>query len=49
MPRWTLEFEPRADDDLAQLDKPVRKRVIEKLEWLIGNFDFIFLSTLHNE
>ena len=49
MPRWKLEFEPRADADLAELDKPVCVRVIEKLDWLLENFDLIFHSNLHHQ
>lgn len=39
MTRWTVEFTNEAEGDLACLDRPVRKRIIEKLEWLAENFD----------
>ncbi|MEK7502948.1 MAG: type II toxin-antitoxin system RelE/ParE family toxin [Patescibacteria group bacterium] len=49
MSKWSLEFEPKAEKDLAQLDKAVRARVLEKLDWLLENFDSLFPIPLHNE
>ena len=41
MQKWNLAFNEEADRDLSGLDKFVRKRVIEKLEWLEKNFSEI--------
>ena len=38
----SVEFTKEAEKDISVLDKIVIKRIIEKLEWLSGNFDFIF-------
>lgn len=38
---WVLEFRKSAERDLAVLDHPLRRRIIEKLGWLIENFDSI--------
>lgn len=46
---WTLEFFEKAEKDLAKLDGKVRKRIIEKLDWLSKNFDSILPSVLHAE
>lgn len=43
---WAVEFTKEAEKDIFVLDKPVRKRIFEKLEWLSENFDFIFPSVL---
>ena len=49
MSRWTLEFLPDAEKDLAKIDRADRRRVIAKLEWLLNNFDKIFPSVLSGE
>lgn len=41
MTAWLAEFRTSAEDDLATLDKPTRRRVIDALEWLSDNFDSI--------
>ncbi len=41
MLRWSLKFQKGAEDDLVRLDTPIRRRVIEKLDWLIENFDTV--------
>ncbi|OGI64068.1 hypothetical protein A3H53_04125 [Candidatus Nomurabacteria bacterium RIFCSPLOWO2_02_FULL_40_10] len=38
MPNWSVEFTEEADKDLSVLDGSVRKRVIEKIDWLENNF-----------
>ena len=43
---WSIEFTKEAEKDISVLDKSIRKRIIEKLEWLSNNFDFIFPSVL---
>ena len=42
MQKWHIEFDKQADKDIAGLDKSVRRRIIEKLEWLENNFSGIF-------
>ncbi|MBI2278662.1 MAG: type II toxin-antitoxin system RelE/ParE family toxin [Candidatus Brennerbacteria bacterium] len=49
MGRWSLGFTRSAEEDLAQLDRPVRRRIIDKLEWLSAHFDGIIPSALHAE
>jgi len=38
MAKWALKFTPEAEDDLAKLDRSIRKRIIEKLDWFQANF-----------
>lgn len=38
---WQVEFSENAEDDLAVLDRQIRWRVIDRLEWLSNNFDNI--------
>lgn len=49
MAEWILEFLPQAKKDLAQCDREVRRRIIDKLEWLVKNFDVISPSVLAGE
>lgn len=49
MKGWSLEFLPEAEKDLAKLDRDIRRRVIDKLDWLLKNFEHIFLETLTGE
>ncbi len=49
MKRWSLEFQPEAEKDLASLDWQVRRRIIDKLDWLLKNFDAVVPSILANE
>ncbi|MDV6342383.1 type II toxin-antitoxin system RelE/ParE family toxin [Nitrosomonas sp. Is24] len=44
--KYHIEFTPQALEDLSQLDLPVAKRIIEKIEWLAGHFDEIQPETL---
>jgi len=41
MPRWILYFTPEAEGDLARLDVPARRRILERLAWLERNFSTI--------
>lgn len=36
-PRWSLEFERRAERDLGRLDRQVARRVLAALERLVAN------------
>ncbi len=49
MSKWSLEFQEDAVSDLAVLDRPIRRRIIEKLDWLLENFDSVVLSGLGAE
>lgn len=39
--KWKLEFQKSAERDLASLDIQIRRRIIDKLDWLLDNFDSI--------
>lgn len=39
MPSWRFRITPEGEADLDDLDKNLQKRVIEKLKWLVENFD----------
>lgn len=41
MAAWRVEFSASAKEDIAVLDKMVRRRIIDALEWLSDNFDSI--------
>lgn len=42
MSNWSLEFSKEAERDLANLDRAVRERVIDKLDWFTVNFSSLF-------
>ena len=46
MSEWSVEFTAEADKDLSFLDKPVQKRLIEKVDWLEKNFNNILPTVL---
>lgn len=46
---WSLEFLPEAEKDLANLDYGVRRRVIDKLNWLLENFENVIPEVLTGE
>ena len=39
MTDWVWAFQPSAEKDIAGLDREVRQRVIDKLDWLVENFE----------
>lgn len=41
MGSWRFEITEKAEADLMNLDTAVRKRVMEKLQWMINNFEHI--------
>lgn len=49
MERWTIEFLPEAERDLARLERSVRRRIIGKLDWLAENFGAVFPINLRGE
>ena len=46
---WSVEFLGSADKDLEKLSYPVRRRIIEKIEWLRENFDLVPPISLRGE
>ena len=49
MSDWIVRLKKEAEENLAELDKSVRYRVLEKLGWLEENFDDILPLALSNE
>ena len=49
MPGWAIKLSKEAEKDLARLGGAVRKRVIDKLEWLATNFDSLLPFPLTGE
>jgi mRNA interferase RelE/StbE len=49
MPKWILDFTPEAERDFKKLDKSLKKRISEKLDWLLKNFDNIIPLPLSGE
>ena len=39
--RWKLEFSEDASRDFSSLDHPLRRRVAERLDWLLDNVERI--------
>ena len=46
---WSLEFLVEAEKDLAKLDRDIRRRIIDKLNWLLENFENILPEVLTGE
>ena len=44
-----MEFHGKAEDDLAKLERPLRRRIIDRLEWLAENFEEITPLSLGGE
>lgn len=49
MSQWSLEFSKQAEEDIAALDFSIRTRILEKLEWLVKNFDSLIPVPLGGE
>lgn len=41
MEPYRVAFDEEAEEDLSRLDRPARKRVLTKIEWLKDNFEQI--------
>ncbi len=41
MAQWRVELSEKAESDIKAIDRPVRKRIMEALEWLSDNFDSV--------
>ncbi|MES2023711.1 MAG: type II toxin-antitoxin system RelE/ParE family toxin [Patescibacteria group bacterium] len=46
MSEWTVEFTEEADKDISMLDKSIRRRILEKLDWLEKNFSGVLPTVL---
>lgn len=46
---WTLKFLPEAEKDLTKFDFDIRRRIIDKLDWLLKNFENIIPEVLTGE
>lgn len=49
MRRWSLDFSPEAEEDLVRLDREMRRRILDKLDWFLKNFEIILPSVLGGE
>jgi len=49
MAKWNLVFDSSAEKDLKKIDKKLRKRIIEKLDWFSKNFDNLIPLSLTGE
>ncbi|MEK9154340.1 MAG: type II toxin-antitoxin system RelE/ParE family toxin [Patescibacteria group bacterium] len=47
--RWRIEFSKTGERDLAALDRPVRREIIDRIEWLSENFDECGPLPLHGQ
>lgn len=43
---YQIQFTPQALEDLSQLDTPVARRIVEKIQWLAEHYDQIEPETL---
>lgn len=41
MERWQFEITDLGESDLEKLDAPTRIRILQKLRWLVDNFEYI--------
>ena len=44
--KWYVEFTEEADKDISVLDNSVRRRILEKLDWLENNFSGVLPTVL---
>lgn len=49
MAGWALDFDPDAERDLGKLDQQARRRIIDKLDWFLENFDNLLPQPLSAE
>jgi mRNA interferase RelE/StbE len=47
--RWHVEFSKIGERDLSNLDRSVRREIIDRLEWLANNFDEVIPLPLHGQ
>lgn len=46
---WQVEFDAQAEDDLAELDRQLRTRVLEKIQWFAYHLESLSRTRLHGE
>jgi mRNA interferase RelE/StbE len=46
MSKWSVEFTHEAEKDISVLDNSIRKRIIEKIDWLENNFEGVLPTVL---
>jgi len=44
---YRVEFDPEAEEDLSQLDRPIAQRILKKIRWLAENIERIQPEPLH--
>lgn len=49
MPQWSWELKPTAEENLAAFELIKRRQVIDKLDWLAGNFESVTPAPLKGE
>jgi len=49
MAKWNLVFDSSAEKDFKKLDKKLKERIVEKLDWLSKNFDNLIPLPLTGE
>ena len=49
MSEWRVEFHGKSENDLSNLDRSIRRRIIDRVEWLSKNFDGITPIPLSGE
>ncbi len=46
---WRWDFDPDGEEEFKDIDRSVRQRIINKLDWLVKNFTSIKPSSLTGE
>jgi len=46
---WHVEFSKVGEQDLSVLDRPVRREVVDRVAWLVENFDQVTPIPLHGQ
>ena len=49
MTEWRAEFSEKAESDLRMLDRLVRRQIIDRIGWLVENFDSVTPLPLHGK
>jgi mRNA interferase RelE/StbE len=49
MTLWRWELKEEAEADLASLDGSIRQKIINRLDWLVENFEAFFPTSLKGD
>lgn len=49
MDGWKIKFTPEGEDDLCILDKKVRGRIVNKIQWFAKHFPNVISESLSNK